>query len=312
MKFKDYYDSLGVSRTSSAEEIRRAYRQLARKYHPDTNKTDPKAEEKFKEINEAYEVLKDPDKRKRYDALGANWKAGQDFRPPPGWENMSGGRTGFDFGGFSDFFEALFGGRGGSRVHMRSGPGGAPPGGMNFGFEEFMGGGGGRPGGIPATEAVLDVSLNDVLQGGKVSVTLNLSTRGPRSYDITIPKGIQEGKKIKLAGEGENGGDLLIKVRYAQDRRWRVEDSNIVVDAEVTPSEAALGAKVGVEAPDGKLSLAVPAGSNSGRRLRVRGHGLPKPSGGRGDLLVQVMITVPQELTDRQRELFEQLKEAGA
>ncbi len=317
MRFRDYYEILGVSRSASAEEIRRSYRQLARKYHPDTNKTDSNAEDKFKEINEAYEVLKDPDKRKQYDALGANWKSGQDFRPPPGWDGQAGGRTGFDFGGFSDFFEALFGsGRGGARVNMHSGghPGaGQGMGGGQYGFDDlFQGGRGPQTARIPNTEAILDVSLSDVLKGGKVSVTLNMPGRGPRSYDISIPKGIAEGKKIRLAGEGDGGGDLLIKVRYARDQRWKIDGSDIIVDASISASQAALGDKVSVEAPDGKLSLTVPAGSKSGRRLRVKGHGLPKADGGQGDLLVQIMIAVPTELTDRQRELFEELKSTGA
>jgi curved DNA-binding protein len=315
MKYRDYYEILGVTRSSSAEEIRRAYRQLARKHHPDVNKNDPKAEERFKEINEAYEVLKDPDSRKKYDALGANWKTGQDFRPPPGWEGFAGaqgggGAAGFNFGGFSDFFEALFGGAGG--------PGGRGPGGMRY---EFRGAPGGFAGGgqhpfagfeehaaAPPSEATVDVPIEKVIEGGTVGISLGFPGQGVRNFEVRIPKGIAEGKKIRLAGEGQQGGDLLLKVRYASDGRYRVEGDNLIVEAKVSPADAALGAKVSVPTPGGEITVSIPAGTNSGKRLRVRGQGLPQSSGGTGDLLVQVMITFPAEISTKQRELYEKLR----
>lgn len=319
MKYRDYYEVLGVSRSASAEEIRRAYRKLARKHHPDVNKNDPKAEERFKEVNEAYEVLKDADRRKQYDALGSNWKQGQDFRPPPGWGGAQGfpgggaGRSagGFNFGGFSDFFDAMFGGggRGGNvRYEFR----GAPGGGGAQGFSGF--GGGGNPfAGFEeqhapqATEATVDIPISTVLAGGQISIGLNLPGRGVRNYDVRVPKGIAEGKKIRLAGEGEDGGDLLLKVRYAPDSQYRIEGHNVIVDARVTPAEAALGGKVSVNTPGGAVNMTVPPGTSSGKRLRIRGQGLPKGDGSQGDLLVQVMITVPATLSARERELYEEL-----
>ncbi|MDK2972888.1 MAG: curved DNA-binding protein [Candidatus Sumerlaeota bacterium] len=310
VKFQDYYEVLGVSRNAAPEDIRKAYRTLARKYHPDVNK-DPESEEKFKKINEAYEVLKDAEKRKRYDALGSNWKAGQEFRPPPGFEGFSfntGGRGGA--GGFSDFFEALFGSAafGGGGPRMRSAGGGSPFAGFgNFdaGFEAGPGAFGGD------VEADVSVPLQKVVEGGSMSIRLEIPGQGVRSYDIRIPKGIAEGRKIRLAGQGRNGGDLYLKVKYATDGRFVIEDGNVVVEARVTPWEAALGAKVPVETLDGRMNITIPAGSCSGRRLRVRGHGLPGNNGTRSDLLVRVMIHVPEKPTEKERDLLEKLAKAS-
>ncbi len=295
VKFKDYYETLGISRGATAEEIRRAYRQLARKWHPDTNKTDPKAEEKFKSINEAYEVLKDPEKRKKYDTLGADWKTGQEFRPPPGWQgNAGGGGAGAgNFGGFSDFFEQFFGG-------ARGGPGGPRA--------DFRGAGGGFPGGFPqeaapVSEVDLAVPISRIVHGGVEHLSLSIPGVGTRTFDVRIPKGIAEGKKIRLAGQGPDGSDIHLKIRYAPDDTYRLEEGNLVVETRVSPATAALGGKAPVATPDGNITMTIPPGSSSGKRLRIRGKGL-----GGGDLLVQVMITVPVSPTAEQRELYEKLR----
>jgi len=290
VKFRDYYEILGVSRTASQEEIRKAYRQLARRYHPDVTKGDKKDEERFKEINEAYEVLKDNDKRKRYDMLGANWKAGQDFQPPPGFGGAgfpNGGGAGFNFGGFSDFFSAIFGDQ------MGGGPRGARPGG-GFSYQ-----------GAPAMEPeeyIIEVPLTRIAEGGTMAVNL-----GGKRFDVRIQPGIGEGKKIRLAGEGIGGADVLLQVKYVADERYRLDGEALVTEARITPAVAALGGKATVETPEGTISLTIPAGSSSGRRLRLRGKGIPRP-GGPGDLLVQIMVVVPANLTDEQRRLYEQLK----
>ncbi|MCB2156026.1 DnaJ domain-containing protein [bacterium] len=318
VKFQDYYETLGVGRDASAEDIRKAYRTLARKFHPDVNK-DSGAEDKFKQINEAYEVLKDPEKRKRYDALGANWKSGQEFRPPPGFEGFSfnfggpGGAQGFEGTGFSDFFDMLFGqvggggfggggfgggGAGGRRVHQR-----APR-----GFTGFQADPGAMSGDV---ESEIKVPLEMIATGGTMSVRIAVPGQAPKSYEVRIPKGVREGRKIRLAGQGRSGGDLFLKVKYETHPRFTVEGHTVTVDLPVTPWEAALGAKKGVQTLDGRLQVTVPPGSSSGRRMRVRGHGLPKSDGARGDLYVRIMIVIPEKLSDKERELFEKLSKVS-
>ena len=316
--YRDYYEVLGVTRSASDEEIRRAYRQLARKYHPDTNKDDPKSEDKFKEVNEAYEVLKDKEKRRRYDQLGPNWKQGQEFRPPPGF---GGGGGGFNFGGsggFSDFFEAIFGGartaNAGPRMHVNTN-GGGRPGAQHFGGNPFfgadMGGGGCGTGGCgpsapKAAEVEIQVPVDTVVTGGTQHLTLNMSGYGQRSFDVQIPAGIEEGKKIRLSGEGPQGEDIHLKIKYAPGTTYRFENGNLITEAKISPARAALGGKAEVETPDGAINLTIPAGSSSGRRLRIRGKGM-KNKAGRGDLLVQVMITIPTTLSKEEKALYEQL-----
>ncbi len=313
MKFQDYYETLGVSRDATPEQIRKAYRTLARKHHPDVNPNDSSAEEKFKHINEAYEVLKDPEKRKRYDQLGANWKAGQDFRPPPGFESFSfnfGGPGGGGGGGFSDFFEALFGAAGGMgggpRVHRpRTGPTGFS------GFQDFSGFEAG-PGAFQGdVESEIEVPIEKIITGGQMTVRVAVPGEAPHSYDIRIPQGIAEGRKIRLSGQGRGGGDLFLKIKYAKDGPYKVEGNDLIAEARVAPWEAALGAKVPVETPGGKIALTIPSGSSSGRRLRIRGQGLPNDNGAKGDLYVQVMICVPSAPTEKEKDLLKQWAETS-
>jgi len=278
MEYKDYYKILGVRRDASAEDIKRAYRKLARQYHPDKNKAKG-AEDKFKEANEANEVLSDPKKRAAYDQLGANWKAGQPFTPPPGWETHFGGggfggRGGFAGGGdFSDFFSTLFGG----------GFGGAPFGGA---FED-RDGSGFAPRGPQDQRAAITIGLEDSFHGAQRQVTLGSG----RTLSVRIPRGITGGQTIRLAGQGLRGGDLLLEVQLAPHPDFRVEGRDVHVELAIAPWEAALGARVPVKTLGGTVEVTVPEGSQSGRRLRLKGRGLPgTPS---GDQIVTLAIATP-------------------
>jgi curved DNA-binding protein len=293
--FRDYYESLGVSRDASPEEIRRAYRALARKYHPDVNK-EAGAEDRFKEISEAYEVLRDPDKRARYDQLGSTWRPGQDVSQDPGFGGFEGFRgfgadgVRFDFGGddFSDFFSGLFG----SRTRSRG----------SNGSERFSRRGADH-------EAVLELSLEEVAAGGKRRISL----ADGRDFEVNVPRGVRDGQRIRLSGEGEAGldggpsGDLFLRVRVRPHARFRVDGRNLHTDLPVTPWEAALGATVEVRTLTGTARVRVPAGSSSDRRLRLRGEGLPDAQGRQGDLYAIVKIRVPKSLSNQERELFERL-----
>jgi curved DNA-binding protein len=314
--FRDYYDALGVSRDASNEDIRRAYRKLARENHPDVNKSEG-AEDRFKEISEAYEVLRDPEKREAYDRFGSNWKAGQDvsggggdpfqgFRgggaPGGGFGGFGGGADGgfgdvhVDFGGdgdYSDFFEQLFG-RTGRRRRGGGGGGGG-------GFEGFS------PRGSDQ-EAVLELSLEEAASGGKRRIQLE----DGRSFEVNVPRGVRDGQRIRLAGAGGDSargtsGDLFLRVRIRPHPRFRVEGRDLYTDLPVTVSEAALGARVEVQTLTGRAKVRVPAGSSCGRRLRLKGEGLPAGDGKPGDLYATVQIRVPKNLTDDERELFERL-----
>jgi curved DNA-binding protein len=300
--FQDYYETLGVPRDASAQDIRRAYRKLARKYHPDVNK-EPDAEDRFKQISEAYEVLRDDDKRARYDRLGANWRAGQDVSGAPGFEPGFGDGAGFgdvrvEFGGddFSDLFEGLFGRRG------RPGWGSTAGAGAN-GFS--MAGG--------DQEAVLELTLEEAAAGGKRRISLG----NGRDFEVTIPRGVRDGQRIRLAGQGRAGagggppGDLFLRVRLRPHPRFRVEGRDLYVDLPVSPWEAALGAEVSVKTLSGSARVRVPAGSSSGRRLRLRGEGLPNASGPAGNLYAVLAIHVPKRLTAAERELFQQLADVS-
>jgi curved DNA-binding protein len=314
VQYKDYYEILGVPRGASDNELKKAFRKLAREYHPDVAKDKKKAEEKFKELNEAYEVLGDPAKRKKYDELGANWKSGAEFRPPPGWENFSGGQAfhgrgagsdefEFQFGGtgFSDFFEQLFGsvGRG------RAGFGRAP------GFEEEELAERGRD-----IEGDIMVTLEEAMHGSVR--TVNVRRPVGRSVktetcQVKIPPGVTEAQKLRLAGRGSPGagggaaGDLYLRVRLAKHPDFEVADHNLIHEAELAPWEAVLGAEISVPALDGRVNIKIPPGTQNGQKLRVRGRGLLARNGPRGDLFVVTHVAVPAKISDAEKKLWEQL-----
>ncbi|EPR42778.1 heat shock protein DnaJ domain protein [Desulfovibrio sp. X2] len=336
VKYKDYYDLLGVKRSSTQEEISKAFKKLARKHHPDLNPNDKQAEERFKEINEAYEVLKDPEKRKLYDSLGPNWQSGQDFRPPPGYEDThfqfrGGPGGGGGAGDFSDFFEFLFGGAaGGAGARFSGGQGGFE----NI-FRQAGGAGGGFSGGAysggPRTrrgsdaEATLDLTLEEAYSGGRKSISLSVQEAGPdgmphlatKTLQVNIPPGVRTGQRIRLAGQGNPGfgggaaGDLFLRVNLLPHPRYTVEDVNLVLDLPLAPWEAALGATVRVPTLDGAVEMRIPAGTGSGQKLRMRGKGLSGPQG-RGDLFVRVMVKVPQAASPEEKELWEKLRETSS
>jgi curved DNA-binding protein len=308
VKFRDYYEVLGVPRTASADDIKRAYRQLARKHHPDLAPASERARaaEKFKELNEANEVLSDPDKRTRYDALGANYKGGMDYTPPPGSggpragaasPGAGGGVEWEDAGDFSDFFASIFGrenGRAGGRA-ARSARG-------NVRVT------------IPGNdvEAELVVGLDDLLRGGKRRLTLE----GGRTIEVDIPRGVRPGTVLRLAGQGEPGlnggpaGDLFLHVRLVPHPRYRVVGDDLEMDVAIWPWQAVLGADVRVETPDGPVTLKIPSGTQTGRRLRLRGRGLPRADGTRGDLHGVVKIVVPARPSPAERAAYEALKQS--
>jgi curved DNA-binding protein len=330
IEYKDYYKILGVARSASDDDIRKSFRKLARQYHPDVAKNKKEAEEKFKEINEAHEVLGDPEKRKKYDALGANWKQGAEFRTPPGWEQFGGGgsrggkggRNGgveFEFGGtgFSDFFEQIFGGRRGG-------------GGFRFDQEDAVERG-------RDLEADIMVTLEEALKGSVRSISLrrggacehcggsgavgrkSCSRCGgsgqivkTETHQVKIPAGVTEGQRLRVGGKGESGagggacGDLYLTIRLAGHPDFRVEGENLIHDLELAPWEAVLGAHVSVPTLEGAVSIKIPPGTQTGQKLRVRGRGLGKESA-RGDLFVVARVEVPEKISDHERKLWEQI-----
>jgi len=317
VEYKDYYKLLEVPRTASQEDISRAFKKLARKYHPDLNPGDPKAEAKFKEINEAYEVLKDPEKRKLYDSLGPSWKEGQNFQPPPGFENVrfhstGFGESGFGGSGFSDFFEMFFG---------------AP--GFDVGGAGFRGGAfGGQFGARRArgqdAEVPLTLTLEEAYRGGPKTITVQERQVGPdgrrhfvpRTLNVTIPAGVKDGAKIRLAGQGEPGtgggpaGDLYLRVELAPHPVFKVAGNDVIYDLRLAPWEAVLGTSVRVPTLEGEVDLKVPPGISSGQKIRIPGRGLGT-KGQRGDQLVRVMIRSPKNLSARERSLWEELARAS-
>ncbi len=302
MEYHDYYKTLGVARDASQDEIKKQYRRLARKYHPDVSK-EANAEQKFKEIAEAYEVLKDPEKRSSYDQLGSNWKAGQEFRPPPGWEQAFGGGGahfggGMGGGGFSDFFESVFGGG------MGAGMGGA---GFSGGPQQ------------PSSQTLrITIRLQESYEGGRRKVMIpefgpnGQETGQHKKLEIRIPKGIQEGKKIRLAGQGPSAmpggarGDLLLEIHFETDSLFTLEGQNILLTLPITPWEAALGGKVTVPTLGGNVELKIAAGAQSGQKMRLKGRGLPgKPS---GDQMVTLQIQTPPADTPILEQLYRSLE----
>ncbi|RJP35501.1 MAG: J domain-containing protein [Candidatus Omnitrophota bacterium] len=318
LKFKDYYKTLGITRRADREEIRKAFRRLARLYHPDINKR-PGAEQMFKEINEAYEVLRDAEKRKQYDALGANWRAGQDFSPPPGWkqrrpdfeprekkeefEPESGKRR----WGFSDFFHTLFdAGLGRFRNANDNGE-------MHREYVKSQRG--------PDVEAELEISLEEAYHGAKKSLELYMQETEPsgrvfvhrKRYEMKIPPGTRSGTRIRLRGQGGKGtgqglaGDLYIRVRLAPHPVFKVREYDLESEIPVTPWEAVLGAQIQVPTMDEPVTVRLPAGTFSGKILSLKGKGLMKKRGGRGDLFAHIKIVVPLCLTPEERRLYMEL-----
>lgn len=306
MEYKDYYKIMGVERTASADDIKRAYRKLAREFHPDRNKAKG-AEDRFKEINEAHEVLSDAKKRKAYDQLGANWRAGERFAPPPGWNFDMGQPGGFggarrprppgtgagpdagEFGGFSDFFSSLFGAGLGGGFEDAGGHFGGDLGGG------FAGAQGGRN-----QKARLTITLEDSYNGSTRTVTI-----GKRSLNVQIPKGITTGQSIRLAGQGTKGGDLMLEVEMAPHDRFSLNGRDISVTVPISPWEAALGGKVPVPTLGGTVELTIPGESQGGRKLRLKGRGLPGTTP--GDQIVTLEIRTPAPRNDVDRDLYRKM-----
>ena len=336
VQFKDYYRILGVPRDASDADIKKSFRKLARKHHPDVARNPREAEEKFKEINEAYEVLGDPAKRKKYDELGADWKSGSEFRPPPGWEQQfrgaggfRGGRRGgeqefrFDGTGFSDFFEQFFG---------RAGRGGGA---------DMFGGEAESPARGRDIEGEILVTLDEAMRGSVRTVAVRREVpcgacggsgaRGSGNcracaghgavvkadeYQVRIPAGVSPGQRLRLAGRGEasaggTAGDLYLSVRFARHPEFEVEGHDLVREVDLMPWQAVLGATLTVPTLTEPVTIRVPAGTQPGQKLRVRGRGLPRHGGAPGDLLVVANVEVPTQLTVRARELWEQLAREG-
>lgn len=288
MEYIDYYKVLGVTRDTPQADIKKAYRRLARKYHPDVSK-EANAEQRFKEVGEAYEALKDAEKRAAYDQLGANWKNGQDFHAPPGWESQPGfGNQGSSAGGFSDFFESIFSG------------GGFGPGGPSRPHPNMRGKG-------TDQNTTIHISLLQAYRGDEISVRLGEK----KTLKVRIPKGVKNGQKIRLSGQGATGlgepGDLYIEVNIDPHPLYSIDGKDIELILPVTPWEVALGAKVTAPLLSGNVQLTVPEGSSSGRRMRLKGKGMPgKPN---GDFFVRLEVAVPPANNDAQRQIYEHMRE---
>ena len=311
VKYQDYYEILGVPRNAPQKKIQTEYRKLARMYHPDLNK-EKGAEDRFKRVGEAYEVLGDPQKRKKYDQLGRNWQMGDDFSPPPGWQSAGAerrnGRFVFEgFGeGFSDFFDSLFGGFGKQRSSEKdTGP---------------FGGVINKKG--PDHEAELTIPLEDAFRGARRNISLKTTvSEGPgrsktvnKKLEVTIPKGVSEGKRLRLGGQGGDGaggerGDLYLTIHIAPHPKFRVVGSNIEVDVPVTPWEAALGGEITVPLIDGTARITLPPGITTGKKIRVKGKGLAGKGEPSGDLYATVKIVVPDKLSTKEKKLFQELAE---
>lgn len=289
MEYKDYYKILGVARDASQDEIKKAYRKQARKYHPDVSK-EANAEDKFKEVGEAYEVLRDAQKRAQYDQFGSNYRHGQSFNTPPGWEDNMGGFGGS--GNFSSFFENMFGGMGGMG-------GGAGAGDQFYARGEDV-------------NAKITVTLEDAFNGATKTVRRPSGANQSGTINVKIPAGITSGKKIRLSGQGKAGmgnkaGDLYLEVQIAAHKHYRLEGKDIYLDLPLAPWEAAMGAKVTVPTLAGKINLTIPAGARSGQKMRLKGRGLPGNEP--GDEFVILQIMTPAADTDKAKKLYLQMAE---
>jgi curved DNA-binding protein len=305
MEFKDYYKILGLDRKASEADIKKAYRKMARKYHPDVSK-EANAEERFKEVGEAYEVLKDPQKRTAYDRLGANWKMGEEFRPPPDWQQKDtnfygGGYTNADASQFSDFFESLFGGLGGGGANFRQG-------GRRTGFHargEDM-------------HSKIEISLKEAYQGSERTLQLQVPevnasgqmTTKLKTIRVKIPVGVAEGQQIRLKGQGGPGvggeaGDLYLEIKIAKHPSYSLVGRDIYFNLPVSPWEAALGSTVVAATLGGKIELKIPSGSQTGKKLRLKGRGLPGKQA--GDLYVIIQIFTPPATTEEAKQLYQEM-----
>jgi len=304
MKYKDYYKILGVERSATEADIKKAYRKLARKYHPDVSK-EKDAEERFKEVGEAYEVLKDSEKRKAYDEMGS-YQPGQDFRPPPGWEQAfhSGGMHGFADEGDIDLFDLLSG--------------------LGGGFRRGRGGAGFRAPGQDY-EVTVHLSVEEAARGVEIEVPLSTAElteegvvrRNTRTVKVRIPKGATDGQRLRVPGKGGPGqgghhGDLYVNIHLRPHDVFRVSGHDLYLELPVAPWEAALGAEVQVPTLDGRISVKVPAGSRAGQKLRVRGKGLPRPGGGEGDLYAVLQVVTPSVLSEREKQLYSELQKVSS
>jgi curved DNA-binding protein len=323
VQYKDYYKILGLERSATEKEIKSAYRKLARQFHPDVN---PTAESKFKEINEAYEVLSDPEKRKMYDNLGSNWREGASFEMPQGHEgfnvhfdNLGGLGGAFGAGGFSDFFDMIFGqagmsgaggGHGGPRQHQRN---------VEFGsrFEQFNQPRGGRQSHQQPVDLDLhqnlDVDLEDLFQEGKKNIIITLPGEKPHAVTVKIPKGVHPGQKIKLSGQGRHlhgqNGNLYLTIHVKPHPVYQLEAPHLIYEAHIPIPDLALGTEIVVPTMEGKVNLKIPERTEAGKKLRLKGRGLPgKTPSENGDLFVKIKARFPATLSDEQRKLYEALK----
>lgn len=296
-EYKDYYKIMGVARDVGQDELKRVYRRLARKFHPDVSK-EKDAETRFKEVQEAYEVLKDPQKRAAYDQLGSNWRQGQEFRPPPDWgQNFEFSHAfGDQEGGFSDFFSSLFGGAAGAQGARARGAGAR---GFAVAGDDQV--------------ASIEIDLEDSFSGGTQTIELKSSPRGAaRTLKITIPQGIVEGQRIRLAGQGSPGhgggpaGDLYLEVHFRKHRLFQVDGRDVTLTLPIAPWEAALGATVPTPTLAGPVDLRIPANAKAGQRMRLKGRGLPGTTP--GDQYVVLKIVLPPAESEKARELYEQMQ----
>jgi curved DNA-binding protein len=308
VQFQDYYEILGVPRTASEDEIKKAYRKLARKHHPDVNPNDKTAEEKFKKINEAYEVLSDKDKRQKYDRFGENWKTGEQFSPPPGYGPQPGGgtytyTTGGEGGDFSEFFQQFFGPGMGFQVPYEGGRAGSQrrrPGFSTRGSD---------------IKAELPVTIEEAFHGTQKQFTIRKADGTTKTYKVKIPEHSFAGKQIKLAGQGEAGaataGDLILSLAYQNHPFYDIDNFDLYRELDIAPWEAVLGAKVPMETLDGNIRLTISAGAQNGLKLRLANRGLYRSDGSRGDLYASVNIEIPEALNKKERELWEKLRDAS-